>query len=118
MNLKELKESLTRKINCNYFKIKLFKVDKEIYARRSFDDLFTYYKQRKVTEKMLLQALYECKFSASVCHEIKKVVFFKYYKQENTFWNNKFTGGYDYTHNTKDTKYTSKYLNKLFKTIY
>lgn len=120
MNLEEIKKDLNSKVNGNgYFNTKLFKKDYE-YNRRSFDDLFKYYRRFKVTEKLLLQALFESNFSAKVCSAIKKVVFFKYYKHEDkSFWATS-QGGYGYSENkeTHNTKYTADYLDNLFKTIY
>lgn len=119
MKLDELKKSLRSKLNGRgiYFDTILFKYEEEYFKRRSFDDLFKYYKRRGVTEKLLLQALYEEGFSALVCGALKKVVFFKYYAQKDTFWGDS-SFGYDTYKVTKNTKYTAKYLDNLFKTIY
>jgi len=122
MNLDELKKDLLEKTsNSAFFTKKLFKKDKYIYMRRSFNDLFIYYKQFNVTEKMLLQALYELKFSASVCNTLKKVVFSKVYPQIDKFWGKHFFNlNYGYLNKTDKTagKYTINYLNNLFKKIY
>ena len=119
MELKELKDSLNSRVNeMGYFTARLFKNEDDWYYRRSFDDLFKYYRKYKVTEKLLLQALYECGFSAAVCRDIEKVVFFKYYKQDNTFWAEPNMFGYSGSKTTHNTKYTADYLDNLFKTIY
>jgi hypothetical protein len=121
MNLDELKKDLDDKLHSGsygYFKVKLFKNDTNVFERRSFDDLFKYYKKFKITEKMLLEALYEKGFSAAVCCNINKVVFFRCFKPVNKFWFNvdRYLG-YSQTKLTKNTKYTAEYLDNLFKTL-
>ena len=128
MNLKELKEDLLNKVNHKrYFRNTLFKRDKEIYDRRSFDDLFKYYKQKGATEKMVLQALYDTKFRARVCGGINKVIFYRYYEKcEETpisIWANKIIPGhvnfatFNYGRSTKNTKYDASYIDKLFDSL-
>ena len=116
MNLQELKNDLISKVNNgNYFRHKLFNRDKQIYARRSFDDLFLYYRQKGVTEQLLLTALYESDFSALVCANLKKVIFSRIFSAEDGIWAyKKYEGkmGYIGTRETKNTKYTEKYLKK------
>lgn len=57
MNHRELINDLNSKTGNVYFKCKLFKNDLRVFPRRSFNDLFKYYKRFKVTEKMLAKAL-------------------------------------------------------------
>ena len=72
---------------------------------------------------MLLQALYECKYSAVICTHINKVVFFKTYNQKkDSFWAKQYypqgSGYGNYHDDAKNTKYTREYLNNLFKQIH
>jgi len=128
MNLKELKKDLLNKVNHKrYFRSTLFKKDKGIYDRRSFDDLFKYYKQKGATEKMVLQALYETKFRARVCGGINKVIFYSFYekcqKPSISIWASKIIPGhvnsvtFNYGRSTKDTKYDAAYIDKLFDSL-
>jgi len=122
MNLDETKKELDNLTNAMYFNKLLFKSKKDdYYQRRSFDDLFLYFRKYKVSEKMLLQALYESGFCARVCSSLKKVVFFKAYIPDNKFWYtfiSKGTYGYIDLNCTENTKYTREYLDNLFDKIY
>jgi len=105
----------------SFVAVKLFKKDIKIYPRRSFKDLFTYFKALKVTEKQLLRCLIKGNFIAGVCHDIKKVVFFGkvhhriikdfIWIDDALYWNNS-------KKNTKvNDKYTVEYLNNLYNKI-
>jgi hypothetical protein len=115
MNLQELKADLNSKTKYNFFNVKLFTKDQHIYKRRSFKDLFIYYRKYKVSEVMLMKALYETGFSTRTCNTINKYVFFKYYEQKS---NSIFSidplenSGYGYP--PENTKYTKEYLTNLF----
>lgn len=124
MTLEELKEDLINKtdfldtIGIGYFSITLFKNDK-IYCRRSFDDLFKYYKRFGVTEKLLLKGLHESNFIAKVCLNIDKVIFYRSNtNHKERFWAKNVSYGYSSDRVTENTKYTAGYLDNLFKEIY
>jgi hypothetical protein len=128
MNLEEVKKDLLAKVkngfNGRYFHQPLFKSDTECYIRRSFDDLFKYYKQRNVTERMLLQALVESKFKATVCGAINKVIFFRTEGPNITIlWKDEFIQGhtsttyFNYGRSTKNTKYTAEYMDNLLESL-
>jgi len=124
MDLNELKKDLLSKMNRNelgiyrYFSEKLFPWDKATYERRSFDDLIMYYGPKGVTEKMLVQALYEAGFTGLICNEIHKIVFFIGYPRVE--------GPLGYAHwsyapledDNVDSKYNVTYLMNLFNEIY
>ena len=121
MNLKELREELEEACPVCYFAYG-FKLNDEDhgYARRSFDDLFLHYSKLGVTEEILMTALYKSGFSALVCSQLKKVVFFKNYRQVDKFWGGDkiaLQNGYSYDRKTKNTKYTEEYLNNLFDSL-
>lgn len=117
MNYNELKEDLINKTPSYYFNHKLFKNEIDVYSRRSFDDLFKYYRFKGVTEKMLLNALVECGFVAKVCANLKKVIFYRDVeaRQDHIYWSNINGSGSGYTHcfNVQNSKYTFDYLNSL-----
>lgn len=76
----ELVEDIKTKINCvepklAYFKTTLFKNEKR-YDRRSFNDLFKYYKRFGVTEKQLIKALDSLCIGCYYCFIPKRIVFF------------------------------------------
>lgn len=76
----ELVEDLKTKIDCtktelNYFKTTLFK-NEDYYKRRSFNDLFKYYKRFGVTEKQLIKVLDILCIGCYYCSVPEKIVFF------------------------------------------
>lgn len=119
MKLEELKKDLLSKSDSDYFIKSLFK-DEKIYARRSFTDLFKYYKIKGVSEVLLMKALIQTGFSARLCNTNRIYVFFKYYtstylKPGTIFINIKETSYDGYNVKIKNTKYTKDYLMKLYK---
>lgn len=115
----ELKKDLESKISAYYFKTTFFKRDFCVYYRRSFDDLFLYYRACKVTEKQLLRVLINNDFQAAVCTDIHKVVFMKKTNKLYDFWKtvSRAGEGYSISKTTKNTKYTAKYINNLYNQI-
>lgn len=109
-------EDLKSKVNENgYFNTKIFKKDKRIYKRRSFGDLFNYYKNFGITEKILIKALKKAHFIMYVCVKLEKGVFFKNYNTYK-FFNNLKNGNihsYGGFNQIKNDKYTKEYLEKL-----
>lgn len=126
MTQNELEEDLNKKcINRDksyliaYFICKLFKRDTKVYNRRSFYDLFLYYKRYKITEKMLALALYNCKFACYRCPDISNIVFFKH-KRKYLFWAVESSIVDKYTLKINSSiygKYTPDYLTNLFKSV-
>lgn len=109
-------EDLKSKVNkAGYFNTKIFKKDKKIYERRSFGDLFKYYKNFGITEKILIKSLKKANFVMYVCVKLQKGVFFKYvYAGE--FLNDLLHGdihSYGSFNQIKNDKYTKEYLEKL-----
>lgn len=123
MTDEELKKDLRSKVNGSFFRRTLFKRDTRIYYRRSFDDLFIYYRTRKVTEKQLLKILIDIGFKTAVCTTINKVVFFIPFGfesvEDNGLWKHiPYPGtGFSQVKKTKNTKYTAKYINNLYNKI-
>jgi hypothetical protein len=125
MTLKQLKKDIISKMNDfknyednQYFSTKLFHYDETIYKRRSFNDLIKYYSQFNVSEKLLLQALYECGLRCGICNTTRLLVFFIW--KEKTDDGITFTEGYTSPDSILDAnnKYTRVYIKKLFKSIY
>jgi hypothetical protein len=120
MTDKELQDSLGKFVfgPYHFFKVKLFKRDKRVKHRRSFGDLFLYYRARGVTEKQLLKGLVDAGFYAGICHEIEKVVFWKgkMDQKPDSIW---VTGHLYWTDSEirrkAIDKYTTEYMNKLYK---
>lgn len=124
MDLSELKGDLLSKMSraeldlYRYFSEKLFPWDNTPYERRSFDDLIMYYGPKGVTEKMLVQALYEAGFTGLICNEIHKIVFFIGYPREIGVLG---YSRYSYApleDDNVDSKYNVTYLMNLFNEIY
>jgi hypothetical protein len=110
-------EKLTRG-NKYYFTKKLFKRDYKVFERRSFDDLFLYFRRLGVSERQLMRVLYskESKFSGFVCGNINKFVLYKS-KRTKTIWGiNLIYQSYNYP--IEHTKYTVEYLENLYASIY
>jgi len=118
MNYKELKEDLLNKLeythHTRYFAVKLFKKDAQVYRRKSFDDLFKYYRFKGISEKTLAKALYELGFRGKICMDLQKIVFFKYSDPKIKFL---LEGDIFYfplkDEYIKNSKYTVTYLNRL-----
>jgi hypothetical protein len=124
MTTKELTIHLNSLTTGEYFSEKLFKKDHKIFRRRSFDDLFCYYKSKGVSEKQLLSVLYNNNFRAQVCGVINKVIFFKQkINPSHSIWKTPFLRGhtnitgYNFNRYTSNTKYDDKYIDKLFESL-
>lgn len=115
MTLQEVIKDLNGKCIGTYFQCKLFRNDSKIYARRTFGDLFKYYRPKGVSEKLLLEALVKSGFSSYRCPGIKEFVFFKF-NRVYRFW----AHGEKANSHTElvSQKYTFKYLNKLYDSIF
>jgi hypothetical protein len=111
MNLSDLKIDLNNKCPETYFTEKLFDKDERIFGRRSFGDLFNYYRPKGVSEKLLLKALVESGFSSYRCPDISDFVFFKWHRGYKFFSHALTASGHSAPVNQK---YTFKYLNKLY----
>jgi hypothetical protein len=80
LTLNQLKRDLINKFNEDKegFKMPFFKKDKGVaYHRRSFNDLYSYYRYRGVSEKKLLKALIEAGFRSRYCPYPRRIVFWK-----------------------------------------
>lgn len=122
MTDEELKKDLESKTNSQFFKVMFFKKDEMVYYRRSFDDLFIYYRKLKVTEKQLLKVLINAGFKTAVCKNIHKVVFFiptEYEKiEKNGLWKEiPYDIGFSKYKTTTNTKYTAEYITNLYNQI-
>ena len=111
MNLTDLKLDLHNKCPETYFVKVLFEKDERIYGRRSFGDLFNYYRPKGVSEKLLLKALVDAGFSSYRCPDIADFVFFKWHRSYRFFSHARTSPGHSFYVNQK---YTFKYLNKLY----
>lgn len=124
LTYKELKKDLNKKCpsdyhkryDIDYFSMPLFKRDNVIYRRRTFSDLFLYYRYKGVSEKQLLKALYEEGFMCYLCSDIEQCVFFKW-DQCYKFWRYNKSSLKEMMRKPCYTKYTIKYLDELFDSI-
>ena len=121
MTTEKLVKDLQNKINQynDNFKVKLFKRDLKTYGRRTFDDLFLYYRRHGVTEKQLMKGLVEAGFSALYCSTVKRPTWGGS-KSQNKFWYPRINDVYINNFSsqiTKNTKYNTEYLNKLYDSI-
>lgn len=98
---------------CLYFQNKLFKNDPSVFRRRSFTDLFKYFRFKGVSEKTLLKCLYLEGFGCYKCSDIERLVFFKYLYRNDRF----FIRNNDMYHELVNDKYTRTYLSVLFDSI-
>jgi hypothetical protein len=116
MNIKLLKADLNSKCPGTYFYQKLFKRDTQVYQRRTFGDLFLYYRKYGVTEKMLLKALVEAGFSTYRCPDIKDYVWFKYgYREYRCFIRTRTSTSHK--HKVLQ-KYNFDYINNLYSEVF
>lgn len=115
--LKRLNELCPERITGTifYFQYKLFKRDPKVYNRRSFNDLFLYFKKYGVTELQLMKALTspESKFAGYICYDIRKVVFLKI-PREYKFTSENLNNFINHENKYVVDKYDFKYLEKLY----
>jgi hypothetical protein len=115
--IKDLKSKTNPHNNC--FKVKLFKRDLKIYDRRTFDDLFLYYRKYGITEKQLMKGLIDAGFSALYCSTVERPTFAEH-KSFIKYWTKGISEHYILEFNrkiTKNTKYNVEYLDKLYNSI-
>jgi len=121
MTLKELKKdisSLLVHMGGSEYKFKpLFKKDNNRIMRRSFNDLFYYYKRKGVTEKLLMKALIDMKFVARYCNGPKRIVFFKYRYPVEKFWWTAYHRNQAFKNTGNCGKYTAEYLEELYNKV-
>lgn len=114
MTLEQLKEDLLSKKGVVFFQEKLFKSDSYIYHRRSFYDLFKYYRFKGVNEKLLMQALKELNMSARYCDDAGRYVWLFKNPENNSFLMH---DSYKNTIETNKSKYTYEYLLNLWESV-
>ncbi len=119
ITFEQLKQDLNKKcpstgLLFGYFAEKLFDDDISVFNRRSFDDLFKLYKEKGVSEEMLMKALIDCGFATYLCGDIKKYVFFKLKRKERIFY---WPRRHKMNTRASKTKYTRKYLENLYDSV-
>lgn len=124
MNLKELKEDITNKMNYEFHNITYWGLPLEdngpIYNRRSFNDLIEHYSKFDISEQTLMKAIKELNLVAYYCGTPKRVVFFKSSSWERIkFWR---FDERDYAFGKENSfnnfgKYTPTYLEKLYDSV-
>lgn len=112
MNLEELISDLNSKSNDAYFIYNLFK-NEYTYSRRSFGDLFKYYKRFGISEKLLAEGLKKADFKGLICGNIRKLVFFKLYKNRTKDFLISNGSYLDLEDKNVCDKYTPSYIIKL-----
>ena len=112
MTNEELRLDLDNKFDQEgYFKEKLFIKD-SVYKRRTFSDLFKYYKWEKVSEQQLMTVLKDMQIRAFRCPDIGQIVFHKSrYVRKLSFEMN---GSLSVRNPVTNSKYTYEYLLKLY----
>lgn len=116
MTLIQLRQDLTSKCSSFYFTKTLSKHEKVVYDRRSFNDLFNYYRPKGVSELKLMRALILEGFHAQICgieHRNVRVMFAKVSAGPIGIWATPISIGYGKNIETND-KYTYLYIQKLF----
>lgn len=96
----------------------LFK-DEKYKQRRSFNDLFVYFRKYGVTEKMLMKALKREKFEFWYCNTINRNVFYKPW-QFLYFYNDRyedFRQRHIEENRVNTGKYTKEYLLELYNKV-
>lgn len=119
--IKILKDKSGKNINyINYFVEKFFKNDKRVYKRRSFDNLFIYFRKYKVSEKQLLKCLINYNFNFGVCTDINKIIIippFSFEKISNLKIKWRSESWYTNYTSVRNSKYTVTYIENLLEKI-
>lgn len=110
-----LREDLTNKCSRFYFTKILTSTEKVVYKRRSFANLFNYYRVRGVTELQLMKALIQEGFYAQICGVEKhtKIMFAKVNAEPKGIWATPVPKGYLKNIKIHD-KYTVSYIEDLY----
>lgn len=116
LTLLELRRDLTVKCSKFYFTKTLGVTDKTVFQRRSFRNLFHFYRNKGITELQLMKALILEGFYAQICNVGRepKVMFAKVNADPRGIWATPIPKGY--SKNVRiDDKYTAEYIENLFK---